>query len=74
MDNEGGVMCYKCSAGSFDLNISTRLFLLPLEFFFVVLLLFLALGFVLGEFLEGDVERLDVRDREKGVHSSVIPQ
>jgi hypothetical protein len=67
-------MCYKCNAWSFDLNISTRFFLLPLEFFFVVLSLLFALGFVLGEFLEGGVERLDLGDERKGVHSSVIPR
>jgi uncharacterized membrane protein len=42
--------------------MSTRFFLLPLEFFLVALLLFLALHFVLVQFLRDDAERLDLGD------------
>lgn len=64
-------MYYKCDAQSFDLNISTRFFLLPFEFFLVFHSLLLALGLVLGEFLKDHVERLDLGDEGKGIHSSV---
>jgi hypothetical protein len=67
-------MIYKCNVRYFDLNISKRLFLLPLEFFFVIYSFLLALSLVLGEFLEVDSEKPDLGNEWEGVRFSVLPR
>jgi len=67
-------MMYKCTVQLFDLNISTRFFLLPLEFFLVVFSFLFALSLVLGEFLQVDTEKLDLGNEQEGVRFSVLPR
>lgn len=67
-------MMYKCDAQFFDLNISREIFLLPFEFFFEILSFLFALGLVLGEFLEGDPEKLDLGNKQEGIQFSVLPR
>lgn len=67
-------MMYKCDAQFFDLNISRGIFLLPFEYFFEILSFLFALGLVLGEFLEGDPEKLDLGNKQEGIQFSVLPR
>jgi hypothetical protein len=67
-------MMYKCDAQFFHLNISKGIFLLPFEFFFEILSFLFALGLVLGKFLEGDPEKLDLGNEQEGIRFSVLPR